>query len=492
MKSFGIAAVVFLFLTTVSVSAFQTNETDTLQKVSGIVTDRSGAPLSGVSIDASGTSTGTVSDVNGKYSIDVPQNVILKFSYIGMAAQEIAVENRQIINVVMEEPIRIEPGKPVDLTTKQKQKAKVDNSLAFKLFSEISKSKGDNTFFSPYSLNMALGLLYNGSSGNTRNEIVKLLDLSNFSETEINEYYQKMSQVLLKIDPLTNISIANSIWYRNNISVRSAFIETCKNYFDANVQALDFSSSNAANIINNWCADKTKNKITQIVTNPVPDDMMMYLINALYFKSKWQLGKTFDKAKTKLDDFTKTNGQKIKANLMEQTAILPYYADRHLQCVELPYGNGAFSMIAILPSEDMNINLLIEYLNSVEWDSITNNMMIQKVWLKMPRFKVECELPINQPLMNFGMKQIFIGGFTNIADTSLYVSDIKQKTFVEVNEEGTEAVVLTATVIGYGSIRKAPPIEPVHFFANRPFLFLIREKSSGVILFIGRIDEPHE
>ena len=487
-------AVAFLMLTAVSVSGIQAQETDSLRKISGTVTDHSGASLPGVSIIVKGTSTGIVSDMNGKYSLSVPIGVWLVFSYVGMATQErIVIE--QIIDVVMDEGVKMEPAKPVDLTIKQSEKVEADNGFAFQMFREVSKVEGSNTFFSPFSLNMALGMLYNGSSGNTRSEMVKTLGLANFSETEINEYYQTMLHALLEIDPSTDMVIANSIWYRNILPVKGSFVKTGKKYFDADVQALDFSNSGAANMINKWCADKTRNRITNIVANPVPNDVMMYLINALYFKSKWDMDKKFDKEKTKLDDFTKTDGEKIKAYLMEQATSLPYYADQHLQCVEMPYGNQAFSMIAILPPEDMNINQLIAYLDHIKLKNAVSSMQQQMVWLKLPRFKIECDFSLNQPLMNLGMKQIFdrkAAKFANIADTVLYVSNIKQKTFVEVNEEGTEAAAVTAiTIMAFGRARRTP-IEPMRFFADRPFLFLIREKSTGVILFIGRIDEPHE
>jgi serpin B len=349
---------------------------------------------------------------------------------------------------------------------------------------------GSNTFFSPLSLNMALGMLYNGASGDTRAEMAEALGMADFTEDEINGYYRKISQSLLQIDPLTDIGIANSIWYRNGFPVKQPFIEINRNYFDAEVRSLDFSRSDAVGTINKWCADKTKDKIKEIIDNPISGDVMMYLINALYLKSKWQYN--FDKAQTKQDNFTKTDNQTKKVNMMEQTATLPYYADEHLQCVEMPYGNQAFGMVAILPSNDTNIEQLIEYLDDTAWQNVVDNLREREVWVKLPRFKIECELPLNEPVFNAGMKQIFIGGFENISDMDLFVSKIKQKTFVEVNEEGTEAAAVTVVEVMANSIGPGTPPQPIPFFADRPFLYLIKEKSTGVILFIGRMDEPKE
>ena len=385
----------------------------------------------------------------------------------------------------------IQPFTPIVLTVKQDEKVNADNYFAFKMFREVSAlAEEPNTFFSPLSLNMALGMLYNGVSGDTRTEMAETLGMADFTDIEINEYYQKMSQTLLEIDPLTEISIANSIWYREGFPVKQSFFDINQTYFDAIVKALDFSKPDAADIINQWCAEKTKDRIEEIVENPISDLTVMFLINALYFKSTWQF--EFDKANTKQDDFTKAYNQKVKVNMMEQTTALPYYADQYLQCVELPYGNQAFSMVAILPGEDMDIDQLINYLDDAKWENVVNNLFGRKVWLKLPRFKVECELPLNEPVKNTGMERIFdefFAEFANISETFLYVSEIKQKTFVEVNEEGTEAAAVTVIIIGDTSVGPDPTIR---FFANRPFLYLIKEKSTGVILFIGLMDEPTE
>jgi len=476
---------------------------DDLRTVSGVAKDASGAPLPGLSVSIRNAARGTQTHTDGYYSLEVFDTDTLQFSYLGMVSQRIAVGNQKTINVVMEEYDEekeiakgiadgtiVEPAKRILLTSAQRKILEADNQFAFKLFDEVSKINGDNTFFSPFSLQIALGMLYNGVTGNTRSEMVKALGIAEFSETEINEYYQVIIRELLTVDPTTELNIANSIWLRHTFQVKNTFTEIGKKYFDAEIQAIDFNNPLTANRINQWCADKTKNRITQIVSNPIPDDMWMMLINALYFKSKWEKGREFKKEKTILDDFTKENQQKIKVNLMEQTASLPYYEDDYLQCVEITYGNKAFSLIAFLPAENRTINQLIKHLTTIKWKMITDRLREEKVWLKLPRFKFECSFLLNQPVINTGMKRVFnvSKDFAPITDDILNVSNIVQKTFVEVNEEGTEAAAVSAIrIVGYG-VRKAD--DPVRFFADRPFLFLIREKSTGVILFIGRVDEP--
>jgi serine protease inhibitor len=487
---FLLVAIAFVFTAIIDLQA---QKKGTLRTVSGVVTGHSGEPLTGASITLKGTKTGVISNIDGEYSINVPENAILSFSYIGYISQEIAIDNQQIMNVTLEDKYSrgLQHAKPIQLTAKQSKRAEADNSFAFKMFREFSNHKGDNAFFSPLSLNIALGMLFNGASGDTRSEIVEALGIADFSETEINEYYQKISQALLEIDPTTDIAIANSIWYRNNFSVKNRFVEIGKEYFDAEVQALNFNSSRALNTINNWCAEKTNNRIKNLIGSAIPNDMRMYLVNALYFKNQWQMDIKFDKEKTKLDNFTKANNQKKKVNMMEQTSLMYYYADETIQCVEMDYGNRAFSMVAFLPSKNMNINQLIDYLDNEKLQNTVNNFRWQKVWLKLPRFKIECDFSLSKPLRNLGLGQMFNRGFANISDDDLWVSDIIQKTFVEVNEEGTEAAAAT-TVIMVGASGRPKKVEPVRFFADRPFLFLIREKSTGVILFIGRMDEPSE
>ena len=377
------------------------------------------------------------------------------------------------------ESVQVPVAAPIDLTVKEAERLNADNRFAFNMFKEVSVQVGSNTFFSPLSLNMALGMLYNGTSGDTRTEMADVLGMGDFTETEINEYYQKMSQALLNIDPLTEIGIANSIWYCEGFSVKQSFIDINQQYFDATVHVLDFNNPDAADSINQWCAEKTRDKITEIVQGKIPGEMC--LINALYFKSQWQY--QFDKTYRQVD-FILPDNQTKKVNMMGQYSNLPCYEDQYLKCVELPYGNQAFSMVVILPNNS-DIEQLIEYLDNDKWQNMVQKLTVRDVSLSFPRFKIECDLPLYGPVKNAGMKRIFIGGLDNISDADLSVSDIKQKTYVEVNEEGTEAAAVTSIFVTGEHV-------PFSFIANRPFLYLIKEKSTGTILFIGRMDNPNE
>jgi serpin B len=380
-------------------------------------------------------------------------------------------------------------AKPIALSAAQERRAELDNRFALAMFRNVSAAAKSNPFFSPLSLNLALGMLYNGTSDDTRTELAQVMGFADFTEAEINDYYLLMSDALLSVDPLTELGIANSIWYRKGFAVKPTFVSINQQYFSAEVQSLDFGSPDAASVVNGWCADKTKDKIKEIIEPPIPDNVVMYLINALYFKSKWQY--TFDKSESREADFTKASGDAVRATFMRHTATLPYYLDEHVQCVEMPYGNQAFSMVVVLPQGGTSVEQLVEKFDSETWQGITDGLRERKVSVTFPRFKVECEIGLNEPVQQAGIQRIFDdGGLLNISDDlRLAVSNIKQKTFVEVNEEGTEAAAVTVVEM---ELTSAGPSSPVSFNADRPFLYLIREKSTGVILFVGRLDEPKE
>ena len=383
----------------------------------------------------------------------------------------------------------VQPADPIILTTKQAEKLAGDNAFAFNLFREVATSDDkENAFISPLSVTMALGMLFNGTSPDARAEMASVLGMSNFSDTEVNEYYQTMMQALLKIDPLSAISIANSIWSEKTFPVKQSFIDVNKKYYDAEVQSLDFLLQSTLDAINNWCAQKTNDKIEAIL-DQIPPNAVMYLINAVYFKSKWKF--EFDNKYTKTTKFTLENGTQIDLDMMSQTATIPHYADEMLQCIEMPYGNQAFSMVAILPDWSKTLDDLVNYLDNTVWNTMLFNFHEREVTVQFPRFKQECEFQLKNPIDNLGMHLIFHpgGNLNSIADDSeICVSRIIHKTFVEVNEEGTEAAAVTAVETIKTSAGGSP--QPVPFYANRPFLYLIKENSTGAILFIGRMDEP--
>jgi serpin B len=214
----------------------------------------------------------------------------------------------------------------------------------------------------------------------------------------------------------------------------------------------------------------------------------MYLINAVYFKGIW--ASKFDKNNTRNEDFHASDGNTNQVQMMRQTANFNYGADEYGEYLELPYGNKAFSMIVILPQEDKTTENIIEHLNSERWNSAIDNMYGGEINLSLPRFKSECEYKLHENILpELGMRIPFTeyANFSNISDIPLCISGVIHKTFVEVNEEGTEAAAVTS--IGMDFTTSVEPSQPIDFIVNKPFVFVIREKSSGVILFMGKIGE---
>ena len=261
-----------------------------------------------------------------------------------------------------------------------------------------------------------------------------------------------------------------------------------KNYFDASVQRLDFTNPASVDIINNWVKEKTKEKITSIIKQ-IPKEAVMYLINAIYFKGMWKY--QFDTSATKQDDFYVSQNDEIKCMMMSQKDTLNYYNTNNYQAVELPYGNGDFSMVIILPSTGEDINSLISQIDGNFWNSLLNSMTKQEVNLWLPKFKIEYFINLNNALKSLGMPTAFDpynADFSKMRpEKDVYISNVLHKTYVNVDEEGTEAAAATAVEISYTAVFGP---QNINMKVNHPFIFAIREKKSGTILFIGKVVKP--
>lgn len=359
-----------------------------------------------------------------------------------------------------------------------------DNEFAFDLLRKtIADVKDTNVFMSPLSVSMALGMTMNGAVGTTRTEMENALKLSGLSVEDINEYYKAMQTQLPVIDPLTKLSLANSIWYRSGFAVKKTFLETNKNYFDAEVRELDFAQSWAKDTINNWVARKTNDLIKDIL-DIIPKDAVMYLVNAVYFKGTWKI--QFDPKETRESYFTNEAGKQLKVNMMQLKDTFAYAKDEYAQYIDLPYGNGAFSMTIILPDYDKSTAEVLSSMSGERWNNIVTGLVKQEAAVFLPRFTTKNKFLLNNPLINMGMPKAFTAGaeFNNIADDDLMISRVLHDTYIEVTEEGTEAAAATVVEMNKTSIPEFPTVN-----VNRPFVFVIREKSTGVILFAGKIGE---
>lgn len=376
-------------------------------------------------------------------------------------------------------------AKPIVLRAALEKRISQDNAFAFDLLKKTITSSGEtNVFVSPLSVSIALGMTWNGANGLTKTEMETALKMSDMSVADINEYYKIMQSTLPTIDPTTKLNIANSLWYRTGFEFKPDFLKVNTDFFNAYIKELDFTKAWAVDTINNWCAQKTNN----LIKNPldqIPTDAVMYLVNAIYFKGIWR--KHFDTKNTKEADFTNEMGNQVKVNMMYQKDTFAYVQDGYAQYLDMPYGNKAFSMTVILPVDGKTTGDVLSYLTTDNWNNILKNSTTKEVEVYLPRFKTQYKFQLNDPLKSMGMSTAFtdLADFSKIANVSLKVSRVLHDTYVEVTEEGTEAAAVTTVEI-IATAMPVPPPTPV-FKVNKPFLFVIREQSTGVILFIGKM-----
>jgi len=376
-----------------------------------------------------------------------------------------------------------------NFTGAEKKLAQSGNEFAFKLFQGINnEGPNSNIFISPLSVSYALGMAYNGAAGETREAIQNTLELSGLSLEEINISYKGLMNYLTGCDEKLEVSIANSIWSRNGVKLKDQFVGLNSDYFDATVTSLDFSSPDAAEIINNWVDDNTNGKIAQIVQPPIDPAMMLFLINAVYFKGTWTY--QFDPNETRDEIFYAGNPPYKTYPFMAQKVEIPYFANTTFHAVDIPYGDGLYRMAVLVPISG-SIDDLAELCTSDNWDIWMDSFVEQEVNLFLPKFKLELAYKLNDVLISLGMGAAFNGAladFSNITETiGLYISKVKHITFVEVNEEGTEAAAVTSIEM-CGSTGEEP-LE-IFFRADRPFLFVIHETESNSILFMGKVMQP--
>ncbi|MBC7186321.1 MAG: serpin family protein [Calditrichaeota bacterium] len=371
-----------------------------------------------------------------------------------------------------------------ELTPLEKHLTEADNRCGLKLFAELAKEEsGKNVFISPLSVALALGMAYNGAAGTTEAALRHTLEFGELSGEEINSSFQSLLSLLSQLDPSVTMQIANSVWYRLGFSVEQEFVRLNQTYLNAEVRGLDFDSPTAPGTINAWVNDKTHGRISSIVDRIDPLTML-YLINAIYFKGTWT--RKFDPDLTRDDQFTAADGALVPCRMMAQEGEFSYFEDEEVQAVDLPYGNRMFSMVVVLPKGGVSLQALSGTLDAERWNQWMGRFATRKGSLQMPKFKLAYEASLKRALAALGMAEAFsdTANFTRINPRGgLYISEVKHKSFVEVDEKGTEAAAVTAVVIGVTSV------DPSFFVmrVDRPFLFAIRERHSGAILFIGRI-----
>lgn len=388
------------------------------------------------------------------------------------------------------EPVGPIDNLPRDLSSAELRLIEVNTSFALKLFREVNTqdTTGGNLFISPLSVAMALGMTYNGADGETREAMAQTLELEDMTIPEVNEAYRDLIALLLDLDPRVEFGLANSIWHRSDMSFAQPFLDVNREYFNAEVTGLDFNDPSAADVINSWVSDATNGKIEEIVVKPINGALVMFLINAIYFKGDW--AHQFDKGLTRDAEFTLPDGTQKQVETMfhKEPAEVRTYSDDLMRVVDLPYGGDAFSATILVPQSGVSTDDVIGALDRSRWEMVIEGLAESARVVGMPKFRLEYEILLNDVLKALGMEVAFTGAanFSKIRpEKDLYISTVKHKTFVDVNEEGTEAAA--ATSVGFGLVNV---VGPGPFLVDRPFLFVIRERFSGAIIFMGKILDP--
>ena len=352
------------------------------------------------------------------------------------------------------------------------------------LYNEISeKSRKDENFMvSPLSIAEVLTMISNGAKGETLKQTLAVMGLDTNVE-RLNEAFSTTNKYLTKADPETSLAIANSLWIDKTFNIKDEYVSTNKKWLNAESRNQELPTEKTMNDINSWCDDNTNGCIKKLLPQPLDPSTKLVLINALYFKGIWE--NKFNKSNTKEDNFTNIDGSVAKVNMMHLTDSFNVWIGKKMDMVELPYGNGTFCMEVYLPHTGGKLENCMKSLTQDTFFEIRDKKSKQKVNLGMPRMELKYNTSIKEPLMNMGMTDAFgDADLSGISNGAINISDIKHITYIKVDEDGTEAAAVTAAIAVGCALHTE---RPINFIVDRPFAYIIREKSTGMILFMGRV-----
>ena len=392
----------------------------------------------------------------------------------------------QSCNKTTSEDFPIDPV-PLELTTDQVFLIESENTFAFDIFKNILQSSGEseNIIISPLSISYALSMTLNGANGTTLDAITEALRVKGIPNEKINISYNNLTEALLNLDKRVNISIANSVWTENNFVVKAPFIDILTNYYNSESKSFDINDPLSPDQINLWIESKTDGLIKNMVEK-LNENTVMLLINAIFFKGKWK--SQFESDKTVTGPFVKPDGVIAEVPMMKQKSDFKIFNGEGFVLAEFPYGQSNFVMDLILPDENVDMDNIIQILNSDSLREWIGKMIFTETDLSFPRFKYGYKKQLKESLTNMGMGIAFTenADLSNISDLGILINDVTHQAFIETNEEGTRAAAATIVDIGLTSM----PADPFVLNIDHSFLYLIRETSTNTIIFLGRVADP--
>lgn len=377
---------------------------------------------------------------------------------------------------------------PIELNATEKEMAAQQGDFASTLSLELYRQLGertDNWLVSPFSLQCALGMLSNGAKGETREEILYTLGLSQYSQEEVNAYFKKLIEGLHTVNSAITVKTSNSVWGNARVPLKDDFQKMNIENYSAMVSQLDFSDPSAVDQINAWCNQTTEGLIPSIL-DEVNSTATVYLLNSLYFKARWE--SEFAPEKTQEGDFNTSSGKVVKADFMQTQRMAAYVENEWFTSTSLSYQNDSYAMRLILPQPEISIDQVLQALSESD-ENLWKNTILADINLKMPRFALENKLDLVSTLQALGMEKAFSSeaDFSSMSDIATYISLVQQATRLKVDEEGSEGAVVTVIE---GDLMSPLPEEEVDFFLDRPFLFQILEPATGTVLFMGQVGLP--
>jgi serpin B len=374
---------------------------------------------------------------------------------------------------------------PRPLSAVEREILGASNRFAFSLGRElVPAAPTENLFFSPFSASMLLGMVLNGADGQTYEQMRNALAFQGLTQQQINQGYADLIDLLVELDPSVTVDVGNSVWAQMGFPFTADFMERVHSSFDAEVQNVSFGDQATLPRINKWASDATNGRIESIF-DQLPPNTVMVLLNAIYFKASWT--QQFDESRTERAPFTRADGSRVTADLMYLEHTLPMRQVDGATLVELPYGGGAFSMVVALPDPGTSASDFAKRLTAERWSAWMEELAPARAYVRLPRFELEWEKVLNEPLKKLGMVDAFGGAadFRRLTPGGgIWLEVVKQKSFVKVDEEGTEAAAVSGAIM--------PVSLPPEIRMDRPFFFVLREKLSGTILFMGVVNDPTE
>ena len=381
---------------------------------------------------------------------------------------------------------------PRELSVEEKQLVDAGGYFGFNLMHKLLERAPDEShFISPLSILMAYGMTMNGAEGETYGQMQVVFGLAGMSRGEINRAARDLFDLLITFDEQVRFDIANSIWYRDTFHVEEDFLQANQTFYDAVVEPADFDDPETVDRINQWVYDKTEGLIDEIVEGPIDPLVVMYLINAIYFNGDWTI--QFDPGKTELKPFYRPDHSSVDVDMMrmEEKEEMRYASGENYEAVNLFYGDAGYAMTLVLPDEETGLKQWLAGMSWSDWASLTDGFQPATLTLEVPKFELEYEVDeFREILEEMGIVDAFYEDLSDFSRMNpyredLHISDTRHKSFIRVDEEGTEAAAVTSVEM---SIESAPI--PVHIRFDRPFFYVIREVESNTILFMGTMTDP--